>query len=31
MLADEPADGPFGDLVDRLGALLPLVPAPRVG
>ncbi|MFD7338266.1 TetR/AcrR family transcriptional regulator [Streptomyces violascens] len=31
MLADEPADGPFGELVDRLGALLPLVPAPRVG
>ncbi|MGW2812099.1 TetR/AcrR family transcriptional regulator [Streptomyces sp. NPDC001415] len=31
MLADEPADGPFGDLVDRLGALLPLVPAPRLG
>ncbi|GGT94161.1 TetR family transcriptional regulator [Streptomyces violascens] len=30
MLADEPADGPFGELVDRLGALLPLVPAPRV-
>ncbi|GAA2424203.1 TetR/AcrR family transcriptional regulator [Streptomyces mauvecolor] len=31
MLAHEPADGPFGELVDRLGALLPLVPAPRVG
>lgn len=31
MLADEPADGPFGELVDRLGALLPLVPAPRLG
>ncbi|KOU53932.1 MULTISPECIES: TetR/AcrR family transcriptional regulator [unclassified Streptomyces] len=31
MLADEPADGPFGELVDRLAALLPLVPAPRVG
>ncbi|MFE4862847.1 TetR/AcrR family transcriptional regulator [Streptomyces sp. NPDC056670] len=31
MLADEPADGPFGQLVDRLAALLPLVPAPRVG
>ncbi|QGV80958.1 TetR/AcrR family transcriptional regulator [Streptomyces ficellus] len=27
MLGDEPADGPFGDLVDRLGALLPKVPA----
>ncbi|MGW5525382.1 TetR/AcrR family transcriptional regulator [Streptomyces xanthochromogenes] len=31
MLADEPADGPFGELLDRLTALLPLVPAPRVG
>ncbi|AYG83297.1 HTH-type transcriptional regulator RutR [Streptomyces hundungensis] len=31
MLADEPADGPFGELVDRLGALLPLVPSPRLG
>ncbi|MFF3154408.1 TetR/AcrR family transcriptional regulator [Streptomyces sp. NPDC057910] len=31
MLADEPADGPFGELVDRLAALLPLVPAPPVG
>ncbi|RST19370.1 TetR/AcrR family transcriptional regulator [Streptomyces sp. WAC05374] len=27
MLADEPGDGPFGDLVGRLGALLPGVPA----
>ncbi|MER7110655.1 TetR/AcrR family transcriptional regulator [Streptomyces sp. NPDC000229] len=27
MLADEPVDGPFGELVDRLGALLPKVPA----
>ncbi|ORT60360.1 TetR/AcrR family transcriptional regulator [Streptomyces sp. CB03238] len=27
MLAEEPADGPFGELVDRLGALLPKVPA----
>ncbi|MCT9088002.1 TetR/AcrR family transcriptional regulator [Streptomyces sp. ASQP_92] len=31
MLADEPADGPFGELVGRLGALLPLVPSPRLG
>ncbi|MFJ2402856.1 TetR/AcrR family transcriptional regulator [Streptomyces xanthochromogenes] len=31
MLADEPADGPFGELLDRLTALLSLVPAPRVG
>ncbi|MFG3283757.1 TetR/AcrR family transcriptional regulator [Streptomyces sp. NPDC048111] len=31
MLADEPADGPFGELLDRLGALLPLIPSPRVG
>ncbi|MEU3499560.1 TetR/AcrR family transcriptional regulator [Streptomyces hundungensis] len=31
MLADEPADGPFGELVDRLGALLPPVPSPRLG
>ncbi|MFE9400886.1 TetR/AcrR family transcriptional regulator [Streptomyces sp. NPDC006530] len=30
MLADEPADGPFGELVGRLGALLPLVPSPRL-
>lgn len=27
MLAEEPADGPFGGLVDRLGALLARVPA----
>ncbi|MEU9194021.1 TetR/AcrR family transcriptional regulator [Streptomyces hundungensis] len=31
MLADEPADGPFGELVDRLGALLPPAPSPRLG
>ncbi|MEE1755204.1 TetR/AcrR family transcriptional regulator [Streptomyces sp. SP18CS02] len=29
VLADEPADGPFGDLVDRLGALLR-VPGQRL-
>lgn len=27
MLADEPVDGPFGQLVNRLGTLLPKVPA----
>ncbi|MEU0668933.1 TetR/AcrR family transcriptional regulator [Streptomyces lavendulocolor] len=27
MLADEPADGPFGDLVDRLATLLTKIPA----
>ncbi|GAA2490964.1 TetR/AcrR family transcriptional regulator [Streptomyces gobitricini] len=27
VLADEPADGPFGELVGRLGTLLPGVPA----
>jgi hypothetical protein len=27
LLADEPADGPFGDLVDRLATLLAKVPA----
>ncbi|OII61050.1 TetR family transcriptional regulator [Streptomyces sp. CC53] len=27
MLAEEPADGPFGGLLDRLGALLARVPA----
>ncbi|MCX5382829.1 TetR/AcrR family transcriptional regulator [Streptomyces sp. NBC_00083] len=31
MLANEPADGPFGELVDRLTALVPQLPAPRVG
>ncbi|MFD7012819.1 TetR/AcrR family transcriptional regulator [Streptomyces sp. NPDC059161] len=31
MLAEEPADGPFGELVSRLSALLPAVPAPRAG
>ncbi|MFG2720363.1 TetR/AcrR family transcriptional regulator [Streptomyces sp. NPDC048416] len=31
MLADEPADGPFGELMERLTALLAPVPAPRVG
>ncbi|MFI6683723.1 TetR/AcrR family transcriptional regulator [Streptomyces sp. NPDC050485] len=31
MLAEEPADGPFGDLVSRLTTLLPGLPAPRVG
>ena len=31
MLAEEPADGPFGELVYRLTALLPRVPAPRAG
>ncbi|MEU3478840.1 MULTISPECIES: TetR/AcrR family transcriptional regulator [unclassified Streptomyces] len=31
ILADEPADGPFGDLVARLAALVPTVaPAPAV-
>ncbi|MER5706427.1 TetR/AcrR family transcriptional regulator [Streptomyces sp. NPDC042898] len=31
ILADEPADGPFGDLVARLAALVPVVaPAPAV-
>lgn len=34
ILADEPADGPFGELVGRLGALVPAavepaVPSPR--
>jgi hypothetical protein len=28
MLADEPADGPFADLVTRLLALAPGPPAP---
>ncbi|MGI5483108.1 TetR/AcrR family transcriptional regulator [Streptomyces lavendofoliae] len=27
VLADEPGDGPFGELVDRLATLLPKVPA----
>ncbi|GGU18951.1 TetR family transcriptional regulator [Streptomyces lavendofoliae] len=27
VLADEPVDGPFGELVDRLATLLPKVPA----
>ncbi|MEU9101560.1 TetR/AcrR family transcriptional regulator [Streptomyces sp. NPDC048361] len=31
MLAEEPADGPFGELLERLATLLPQVPAPRVG
>ncbi|MFF8292612.1 TetR/AcrR family transcriptional regulator [Streptomyces sp. NPDC016309] len=30
-LADEPVDGPFGGLVDRLAALLPPVPAAAAG
>ncbi|MEU9864510.1 TetR/AcrR family transcriptional regulator [Streptomyces sp. NPDC047971] len=29
ILADEPSDGPFGDLVGRLAALVPRVPAQR--
>ncbi|MCX2179470.1 TetR/AcrR family transcriptional regulator [Streptomyces sp. SKN60] len=29
MLADEPADGPFGDLVGRLVALVPQVPGQQ--
>jgi hypothetical protein len=29
ILADEPSDGPFGELVDRLAALVPRVPAQR--
>ncbi|MFF9864218.1 TetR/AcrR family transcriptional regulator [Streptomyces sp. NPDC013953] len=29
ILADEPADGPLGDLVGRLGMLMPKVPAQR--